>query len=244
MRDVAEKMIKTHRMEGPDGVLVAINSEISYLEGLFLEEVILDIKPKVTLEIGVAFGVSSLFICGAMARTGGEKHIAIDIGPIKKENSDELDRFGLALYNLARCGYGQLVEPRVSPSEISLPDLLRHGQRIQFAFIDGWHSFDHTLVDFFYVNKMLDVGGVVAFHDTVHPNVAKVVRHVQTYPSYRLYGHARKPQPLFSTSRKGIERFIAYLLFLMRRLKPSRPNCVALQKVAEDHREWTWFKDF
>ena len=95
MRDVAEKMIKTRRMEGPGGVIVAINSEISYLEGLFLEEVILDIKPKVTLEIGVAFGVSSLFICGAMTQTGGEKHIAIDIGPIKKENSDELTVSGL-----------------------------------------------------------------------------------------------------------------------------------------------------
>lgn len=244
MRDLAEKIIKTRKIEGPDGLLVEINSEISYLEGLFLEEIIRDIKPEVSLEIGVAFGVSSLFICGAMAETGGYKHIAVDIGPIKKQGIEELDRFGLALYNLQRCGYERILEPWVSSSELALPEMLRRGQRIQFAFIDGWHSFDHTLVDFFYVNKMLDVGGVVVFHDAVHPNVAKVVRCVRTYPSYRLYGHALKPKPVFTTSRRGVGRAVAYLLFTMRKLKTFKPNCVALQKIAEDRREWTWFKDF
>ncbi|HOK07732.1 MAG TPA: class I SAM-dependent methyltransferase [Syntrophales bacterium] len=231
-------------MEGPNGALIPINSQISLSEGIFLERIVKDIRPGVSLEVGVAFGVSSLFICGALKEIGGRRHIAIDLGPIRKEGSNELDRFGLGIYNLERCGYSHLLEIWESPSELALPELLRRGRRIQFAFIDGWHSFDHTLVDFFYVNKMLDVGGVVAFHDAVHPNVRKVIRHVMTYPAYRLYGASEIEKPVFSTTRKGPEKAIAYLLFLIRRFTPRRPNCVALMKIEEDKRPWQWFVNF
>jgi predicted O-methyltransferase YrrM len=244
MRSYAEKLIRSGTMEGPDGAVIPINSQISLSEGIFLEKIIRDIRPGVSVEVGVAFGVSSLFICGALKETGGTRHIAIDLGPIRKKENNELDRFGLGIHNLERCGYGSLLEVWESPSELALSDLLRRGQRVQFAFIDGWHSFDHTLVDFFYVNKMLDVGGVVAFHDAVHPNVRKVIRHVMTYPSYRLYGASEVEKPVFGTARKGLEKAVAYLLFVIRRLQPRRPNCVALMKIGEDERPWQWFADF
>lgn len=244
MHPYCEKIIQSGSMEAPDSSIVEINSQISRAEGLFLQRLVEEIKPDVSLEIGVAFGISSLFICEVLVRIGTAKHIAIDLGPIKKSGSEVLDRFGLGLLNLERCGYAYLVEPYAMPSEIALPDLLRRGQRLQFAFIDGWHSFDHALVDFFYINKMLDVGGVVVFHDAVHPNIRKLVRHVLTYPSYRYHAAAERPKAVFSTQRKGLEKAIAYILFGIRRLYPDRPNCIALQKIAEDQRAWTWFKDF
>jgi predicted O-methyltransferase YrrM len=244
MHPYAARILQSGSMETPDGSVVEINSQISREEGMFLQRLAEEIKPDVSLEIGVAFGISSLFICEVLARIGAAKHIAIDLGPIQKRGSETLDRFGLGLFNLERCGYAHFVEPYAMPSEIALPDLLRHGQRIQFAFIDGWHSFDHALVDFFYVNKMLDVGGVVVFHDAAHPNIRKLVRHVLTYPAYFFYGAAEKPKAVFSSKRKGLEKTIAYALFGLRQLYPDKPNCVALKKIAEDQREWTWFKDF
>jgi predicted O-methyltransferase YrrM len=244
MNPYCERILKTGFMETPGGHLIAINSQISLDEGLFLQRVVEGIRPQVSLEIGVAFGISSMFICEELHRFGAGKHIGIDLGPIKKAGTDELDRFGLGLFNIERCGYGHLIESYAMPSEIALPDLLRRGQRLQFAFIDGWHSFDHALVDFFYVNKMLDVGGVVTFHDAGHPNILKLLKYILTYPSYRIFREIRRPKAVFSTQRKSVEKLIAYALFLIRRLYPYRPTCVALQKISEDQREWTWFKDF
>lgn len=244
MHPYCENILKNGVMETPGGSVIEINSQISLTEGLFLQQVVEEIKPQVSLEIGVAFGISSMFICEVLDHIGAKKHIAIDLGPIKKSGTDELDRFGLGLLNLERCGYDNLVEAYAMPSEIALPDLLRKDQRLQFAFIDGWHSFDHALVDFFYINKMLDVGGIVAFHDAVHPNIRKLVHHVSTYPAYRLYGAVKRPKAIFNTQRKGIEKYIAFVLFLTRQLYPYRPNCIALQKVAEDQRDWTWYRNF
>jgi predicted O-methyltransferase YrrM len=244
MHPNCEKILRTGVMEAPNGSLVYINSQISMEEGLFVQELVKEINPEVSIEIGVAFGISSLFVCEVLNRIGAKKHIAIDLGPINKAGSDELDRFGLGLLNIERCGYSHLVESYAMPSEIALPDLLRRGQRLQFAFIDGWHSFDHALVDFFYVNKMLDVGGVVAFHDAGHPNIRKLLKYISTYPSYRIFKEISRPKAIFSTQRKSVEKLIAYALFLIRRLYPYKPTCVAMQKVCDDQRGWTWFKDF
>jgi len=41
---------------------------------------------------------------------------------------------------------------------------LARGVKIDFAFVDGWHTFDYTLIDFFYIDKILRSGGLVSFH--------------------------------------------------------------------------------
>ncbi len=46
-------------------------------------------------------------------------------------------------------------------SEICLPQLLQQELRFDFAYVDGWHTFDHVMMEFFYINRMLDEGGVV-----------------------------------------------------------------------------------
>jgi predicted O-methyltransferase YrrM len=73
---------------------------------------------------------------------------------------------GLGLANLDRAGYARLVEFHDEPSYRALPALEAAGQRIEFAFIDGWHTFDYVMVDFFYVDRMLRVGGIVVLDDT------------------------------------------------------------------------------
>ena len=60
---------------------------------------------------------------------------------------------------------------------------------MQFAFIDGWHTFDYTFIDFFYIDRILDVGGVVVFDDTNdYLAVRKVVRYALTHRAYSFYG--------------------------------------------------------
>ena len=79
------------------------------------------------------------------------------------------------------------------------------GIKIDFAYIDGWHSFDYTLLDGWYVDRMLAVGGIAAFNDCDWPAVKKAIRFVLTHRKYSemdvglpvsLSGHHLKWEPL------------------------------------------------
>lgn len=56
------------------------------------------------------------------------------------------------------------------------------------AFIDGKHTADQALLDFYFLDRMIEPGGIVVFDDVHFPSVNKVVRYVSTYPNYQLIG--------------------------------------------------------
>ena len=77
-------------------------------------------------------------------------------------------------------------------SEFTLPRFVQEGRQFDWALIDGFHTFDQTLVDFFYINRMIPVGGVVVVDDVNMPSVHHVVRYIATYPAYRVMDAVRK----------------------------------------------------
>ena len=54
-----------------------------------------------------------------------------------------------------------------------------------FVFIDGWHTFDYTLIDFFYADKLIREGGIIIIDDALHRGVAKFVKYMDT--NYKFY---------------------------------------------------------
>lgn len=244
MHPYLKEILETKTVLTPEGHRREINSQITLEQGLFLQRMLREIRPSVSLEIGVAFGISSMFICEVLQELGALKHICIDVGPLRKVGSGELDRYGFGLLNIERCGYGELIEAHELPSEIALPELLRKGQKVDFVFIDGWHTFDHCLLDFFYANRLLNVGGAVVFHDADGPPVKKVVRYACRYPAYRRLGKIRRPRIFCAAGRSGVRKIGGAALDLFRLLRPNPPTCVALRKVAEDDRSWSWYENF
>ena len=204
-------------------------------EGELIMRVFEAVNPDLSLEIGFAYGVSTLFACSALDRNSKPaRHIVID--PCQSSLYD-----GIGLLNIKRAGYDQFVELIEEPSEMALPRLLRSQTRVQAAIIDGWHTFDHALVDFFYVNRMLDPGGVVIFDDVNMPAIARLIGHVLTYPAYRLFDAtpvARAPNPFVALRRRfhGFGRSATH--------SRDNPSCVALQKTGDDARDWDWHRDF
>ena len=183
MNPVLAQILATRTVTRRDGSAVPLDSAISADEGAALDRMIRRYKPRTTLEVGLAHGVSSLFICEALSAVGGERHIVIDPGQHAWD--------GLGLLNLERAGYAPLVEYHDTLSHTALPALHAAGRRVDFAFIDGWHTFDYALVDFFYVDLMLNVGGVVVLDDAwSYPALRKLARYIATHRRYSLVDSA------------------------------------------------------
>jgi predicted O-methyltransferase YrrM len=195
---------------GRSGKAFKLHSGISEGEGAFLESIIRS-DPTIahTLEVGCACGFSSLHICRALRGRPGARHVIVD--PLQNGKWD-----GVGVANLDRAGvdYYSLLE---EPSEFALPRLLSGGTtRFDLVFIDGWHTFDHTMLDCFYGTRLLRVGGVLAVDDTHFPSVGRAVAFVRQYPCY---------EPIDAS---GFDV----------------PRMTALRKVAEDRRAWNWHADF
>jgi predicted O-methyltransferase YrrM len=174
---VLAEILSTQRVRTRDGSSVPLDHQISRHEGETLQQLIRERRPRVTLEVGFAYGISTLFICEAMAETGGERHIVID--PLQDEGWRGIGRF-----TVERAGYAPLLEVHVESSHQALPMLERQGRRIDLAFIDGWHTFDYVMIDFFYVDRLLNVGGVVMLDDMGYPAVRKLARYILTHRRY------------------------------------------------------------
>jgi predicted O-methyltransferase YrrM len=261
MNAVLAEILETGCVATPDGSSVPLNYHISAAEGAALQRLIRAVKPRVTLEIGFAYGISTLFICEALAEVGGERHIVID--PVQKDGWK-----GIGLYTLERAGYGSLIEFHGESSHQALPKLEQAKQRVDLALIDGWHTFDYVLVDFFYVDRLLNVGGVVMFDDArSYPAIRKVARYVATHRRYvpipnegeppqsfarRAFGAAtsilRQP-PIRSLARHLVRPDV---LYPDRALGLPRDNFIAFRKTGDDllgdgsgeSRKWDQHVDF
>ncbi len=172
-------LFRTRTARTADGDAVPVHSTIplAYAEALY--QTVLARRPEHVLEVGMAFGVSSLAILSALDRIGGTGRL-VSLDPAQSR-----DWRGCGAAAVARSGLAPRHRLIEEPDYVALPRLLGEGHRIDFAYIDGMHTFDYTLLDFFYVDKLLPAGGVVGFNDCRMPAVHKVLRFVATHRRYR-----------------------------------------------------------
>jgi predicted O-methyltransferase YrrM len=246
---VLDEIVRTGEVLLPSGELVKVTSHIDPARGALLQRAIVEIRPKVAVEVGLAFGVSTLYMLDALSAVGAEKLIGID--PVQSGAGWR----GGGLHNVRRAGYGEIYEFHEDTSQQVLPRLARRGERIGIGFIDGWHTFDHALVDFFYIDQMLDEGGIVIFDDVASEAIRRLCEFVIANRSYEIFGAIRNVQG--STMRQKAKRFVGELLLPLYRTDqtPTRRirarigelhdvNFLALQKCTDDHRRWDHFVNF
>lgn len=199
MNSVLEDLYQHGECTDLEGQIRKVTGGVTKSHARILQDVIKVAQPVVTsLETGVAFGLSTLAICEALQASGleGVKHYGIDPEQITVHG-------GSAIANLRRAGLSQYFELIESPSHLALPKLLEAGTRLDFAFIDGWHTFDYTLLDFFYIDKMLRPGGCVVLHDTEWPSKMKVIGYIMTHRRYRLLDIPEIPGPSWRRRVRG-----------------------------------------
>lgn len=237
----------------PDGKEEPLHSGIDRQEVAFLQKLIKDYKVTRTLEVGCAMGISSLAICEAISdNSPASVHTIIDPYQGKEWKN-------IGVNNLRTAGFTNfnLVEER---SEFALPKLVSENLSVELAFIDGWHTFDHTLVDFFYINRLLKQGGILVVDDVSMPAVKKVMRMVHTYPCYKYLGSVTGSSTSKGKLLDGLKAVLRPLSKVMGKrlsaevwsasvINPDRfmglnASVIAFQKISEDRRPWNWFEPF
>ncbi len=145
-----------------------------------IRELLARFQPKACLEVGMAHGGSSVVICQALREQGGEgRHTAVD--PFQ---SSPQGWRGAGVESVRKAGLADLFELIEDFDYLALPRLVEQKRRFDFILIDGWHSFDYTLLDLFYADLLLAPGGLLLVHDTGWPAVYKECRFVETHKPY------------------------------------------------------------
>lgn len=177
LRSVREKLIADGTVVTPDGRLtevfpVAIGPE----EGAALRDHVVEEGATRTLEVGLGFAVSTLFICeGLLVNGPGARHVAIDPFQLEPAPAAATTYAGVGLETLERAGVGDLVHVHQEESQIVLPRLLDEGRRFDLAFIDGDHRFEAVFLDLIYAGRLVGEGGVVFVDDMQLPAIQRAV---------------------------------------------------------------------
>jgi predicted O-methyltransferase YrrM len=188
------------------------------IQGRHLYNLVKENKYHRTLEVGLAMAASAVWITQAQKENNipNSLHIAIDPNQTSQyQNIGKLlvERAGLLKYLTVM----EMTSYRAMPK--LLEDIIVNNKpKFDLIYIDGWHTFDYTLVDFFYADLLLEVHGVIVLDDIMHTPVKKCLEYIRTnYPHYELV----KKTPCYDPGNTTI--------------KSSQATFI---KLSEDGREW------
>ena len=236
--------LRTREVLDLEGNPRPLESNVSLSEAFSLHSAVRLVRPMRSLEVGLAHGVSALGILGAIAANGLGHHYVID--PFQR--------------NYGYCGESMIARAGLSalhtfleryPEEV-IPNL----PRLQFAFIDSSHLFDLTILEFALIDKKLDVGGIIAFHDLWMPSIQAAVRYILANRGYQILRDVSPDVKKLSLQQRFrqfvgqcLGRFrVADRIFSANVLKPwctlGTHNLMFLKKVSDDQRDWRFHRRF
>ncbi len=134
-----------------------------------------------TLEIGLAYGISALFICEGLLVNQSEDSLHVVVDPYQSKGFKNC-----GMQSLQEAGVVNLIECYEEESQILLPRFLDGGRRFDFAFIDGSHLFENVFLDLIYAGRLVHSGGIVFVDDYQLPAIARAVSFCLTNLGWQL----------------------------------------------------------
>jgi len=247
-----ENIFETNTIEVDDlGERIPLHSNTSLEQGIFLQKIFDAIKPKKSIEIGFAYGISTMFILEKHRESGSPEKAHMVIEPDGSWGN-------AAIHNIQKEGLIEYLEVRKDVSDKVLPQLYHENYRIQYAYVDTLKQFDVVMQDFYFINKMLDVGGVIILDDCGggYPGIQRVARFINSLPHYKvLEGHNKLKDTRKKKAAESLLSLIVKLIPFTKRIYPTINfatdkelnldyYCIAFQKTGPDQREWNWDKSF
>lgn len=247
MNSIIENIYQTKKViDGKSKSIDAFPTSIRFDEGMTLYQLIKKTKPKRTLEIGMGYGLSTLFICQAHCDNGNTERCHVVVDPYQRTG------FGsIGLLNAQKAKLDKYLHFHERLSHDILPQLLNQKECFDFIFIDGSHLFDYVMLDLFYSDKLLPIGGYIMFDDLVMPAIQKVLSYIlknrqyalnfeflwNDYPKLKRILRSLTAMRRFSFGRDNI-------LFFQQNLCYGPRNYCIMKKTADDNREWQFHKSF
>jgi len=170
VREVIDRLVRDRtavaRADGSVHTLFPVAA--SAVEGEALRSRVVREDAARTIEIGLGYGISALYLCEGLLTNGSAhaRHIAID--PHQATRFADCGR-----QFLDDAGVADMVELHAEESQIVLPRFLHEGRRFDLAFVDGNHRFDGVFVDLVYLGRLVRPGGIVFVDDYQLPAVAR-----------------------------------------------------------------------
>ena len=143
---------------------VTITSE----EGEAIRKWVINENATHTVEIGLAFGFSALYICEGLLVNGNPnpRHVTLD----PWQSTGYASR-GLEI--LAEAGVKSLIEFHREKSQLALPQFLKEGRQFDLAFVDGNHRFDAVFLDLYYLGHLVRKSGIIILDDYNQPGIER-----------------------------------------------------------------------
>lgn len=233
---ILERLIRDKETCDTEGGPRRVTGTISLLEARYIQNLIVENDFRTCLETGVAYGASTVAICSALAaaeaRGGGVKHYGVD--PCQFQTYS-----GAAIAALRECGLDHLFELCEGQSHLMLPKLIERGVTVDFALIDGMHTFDYTLIDLFFSDKLLRPGGIICVHDMNLPAKRKALKYLMRYRQYRRLDALKKSfsERAGAALKEALKFEPAKSLNYLTTVEPM----MTLQKVSSEEPPWNFY---
>ncbi len=180
--DLLQTMYSAEALPGTESdspVKILRNTRISVQQGAAIHALIRGMPAVRTLEIGFAYGYSTIWILDAHRVHPNAVHIAVD--PFEKTGWD-----GIGLRAIEQLSYVPKTCFRwmENPSIHALTSLIRDGELFDLIYIDGAHLFDYIMVDMFLCDKLLKPEGLMILDDMWLGAVQRAVRFTEANRAY------------------------------------------------------------
>ena len=117
MNTLLEELRRDGTLLLPSGERTRVHSGVGAQSGAVLRRAVELSAPKLGCEVGLAYGISSLYILDAMKEFGGGELIGMD--PAQHDATWQ----GAGLYNIERAGFSGHYRFHEAPSQLVLPKL-------------------------------------------------------------------------------------------------------------------------
>jgi predicted O-methyltransferase YrrM len=179
---------------------------VSVEQGALLHRLLRRIGAKRSLEIGFAYGFSTVWILDALRAQDSSEHIAID--PFEKTGWH-----GVGLAHVEQLSFDKHFRWVPEYSIHALSDFIRNREKFDAVYIDGNHRFDDVLVDFYLSDQVLRVGGFVVLDDMWMDSVKRAASFIFRNRAYEVGGTQVPNVSVFQKLREDDREWTHYVNF-------------------------------
>jgi len=170
-------MYAGEQQTGLDGGLYSLdrNTRIAPDGGMWLYKMCRALKPKQTLEVGLAYGFSTVYFLAAIHENGSGLHTAID--PF--QYAPNFPWKGIGVAHSGKLGMAHAFRLIDEKSVFALARLASGSQKFELIFVDGNHRFDDALMDFTLSAELCPIGGCIVVDDLWMPSLQRAVSFIR-----------------------------------------------------------------